>query len=334
VTTDWKAAERTPWTWIAIALYLVVAIAIAFLDFYIRRNPTYTLTTFVPSVLAGTYEAPFIYRPLAPWLVLVFTEASGLSPVAAFVALRLAGVFAALLTFHGYLRTWHSPGTSLAATLAMAALLPLTMTNSWPVPGTYLELALFSLGCMAIARRMERAFGVILVVALLNRETSAFLLVLWVATRAHERPLRQWVPRGAAFGTVWLAVFAGIRWFRGFKTYDVVMLTQNLPYLNFLDSTIEPRLRLFGWFWLVMLAAPVGLAMRGMMRPGTPLFARQAFFVGLVFVAASLVAASIVEPRVLVPAFPLFAPAALYAVTASAGTSGHGVRRTVTGMSA
>lgn len=324
MTNGTPAARPVRLDRIAVALYAAVAIAIAFVDFYIRRNPSYTIATYVPQVLAGTYEAPFIYRPLAPWIIQAFTSLSGLSPMAAFGVLRLAAIFAALVAFHGYLRTWYSAAATLGATMAMAALLPLTLTNSWPVPGTYLELALFSAGAWAVARDRDWLFGAILLLASLNRETSIFLLALWVLMRAPGRPAAKWLPRGIIFATVWLLAFASLRWLYGFKTYTVFVLGQNLAYLNAFDASIDPRLRVFAWFWLLMLGVPGWLACRGARLAGAPAFARRAFALGLAFTAISLIAASIVEPRVLLPAFPLFAPAALAWVTGGdAAASGH-----------
>ena len=300
---------------IAIALYATVAIAIAFLDFYVRRNPAYAVAAYIPQVLAGTYEAPFIYRPLAPWLMQAFANLSGLSPMAAFEILRYAGILGALAAFHALLRVWYSSGACIGATMTMAALLPFSMTNSWPVPGTYLELALFSLGALAVVRRADGWFALILAVSSLNRETSVFLLLLWVADRARTSTVGQWMPRGAMLGAVWLAGAAGVRLAWGLKPYKVFVFGQNLVYLNVFDGTIDPRLRLFAWFWLVMLAVPVYLAVRGLRAAGAPAFAGPSLLVGLAYVGLCLVAASIVEPRVLLPALPLIAPAAMAYVT-------------------
>ena len=302
---------------IAFVLYGPVALALAFGDFYVRRNPAYVVERYIPDVLAGVYEAPFIYRPLAPWLIHSFTSLTGLSPLVAFGITRFVGLLVALIAFHIYLRKWQPAGVCVAATLVMAALLPLTFTNSWPVPGTYLELALFSLGCLAVAARRDWWFAAILIVAAFNRETSAFLFLLWLIARARQWPRTTWFIRATALGAAWLTIFVGIRWLYGFKTYKVFVLAQNLGYLRFFDASIEPRLRVFGWFWLAMLIVPVILAIRGAMNPDTPSVARDAVVVGLLFVATCLTTASIVETRVLVPAFPLFAPAALAFVTAS-----------------
>ena len=304
---------------VALAFYGPVALALAFADFAVRGNPAFVVQRYIPAVLAGVYEAPFIYRPLAPWLIQTVTSLGGLTPLGGLAFMRFSGLFFSLVTFHLFLRTWHSAGLALGATLAMAALLPLTFTNSWPVPGTYLELTLFNLGCLAIAKRWDGLFSVILTLAALNRETSAFLWLLWAATRFRELPLRAWFLRAAALGTAWMAVFAGLRWAWGFRPYKFFVLWQNLDYLRVFDSTIEPRLRVFGWFWLAIVAVPAVLAVRGARLPGANPMARFAVILAFAFVALCLATASIVEPRVLVPIFPLFAPAAISFVATQAG---------------
>lgn len=303
---------------IAAALLIAVAVAIAFVDFYVRRNPSYALTTYIPQVLAGTYEAPFIYRPLAPWIIRTAIGVSGLSPLATFVLLRLVAILGALVLFYAYLRTWFSAEAGIGATMAMAALLPFTLTNSWPVPGTYLELAMFSAGALAIVRGRDWLFAGILLVASLNRETSAFLLALWVVARAGSRRWPRWVPLGAAMGVAWTTVFIGLRWLYGFKTYTVFVLGRNLAFMNVLDTAIDPRLRVFAWFWVAMLGVPAYLAVRGARDAGADIMMRAGCWVGFAFVAAAMAAGSIVEPRVLLPAFPLFAPAALHYCVGSA----------------
>ena len=271
-------------------------------------------------MLSGSDEPPFIYRPLAPWLIKTVTSFCGLSPIAGFVLMRLAGLLAAFVTFHVYVRNWYPSGVALAATLTMAALLPLTFTNSWPVPGTYLELTLFSLGCLAIARGRDGLFGVVFIVAAFNRETSAFLGLLWAAVRFRALKRGTWIVRAAALGAAWMVVFAGLRWTWGFRPYKFLVLWQNLDYLQMFDSTIEARLRIFGWFWLAILAVPTVLALRGARMSDAPPMARDATGVALVFIATCLVTASIVETRVLVPVFPLLAPAALHFATTQTGS--------------
>ena len=306
--------------WLAFALYGSAALGLAFVDYAARGNPAYVVERFIPAVLSGSYEAPFIYRPLAPWLIQTVTSLCGLSPIAGLVLVRLAGLLTAFVTFHVYVRAWYPSGVALAATLTMAALLPLTFTNSWPVPGTYLELTLFSLGCLAIARGRDGLFAVVFIVAAFNRETSAFLGLLWAVVRFRALEHRTWLLRGAALGAAWVAVFAGLRLAWGFRPYKFLVLWQNLDYLQVFDSTIEVRLRIFGWFWLAILAVPTVLAVRGARLPDAPPMARDATGVALVFIATCLVTASIVETRVLVPVFPLLAPAALHFATTQTGS--------------
>ena len=77
--------------------------------------------------------------------------------------------------------------------------MPLTYTNSWPHPDHIPELALFTLACLAVARGHDGWFAAALIVASLNRETSAFL---WSSStpwrgrsRARMRRARWRLPR-------------------------------------------------------------------------------------------------------------------------------------------
>jgi hypothetical protein len=304
------------WTrqdWQALALYACAAVSLGFVDFYIRRNPAYVAATYIPGVVAGTYEAPFIYRVLAPFVVHGLSLLSGAKPILVFEAVRLVTIFGSLIALHGYLRTWFSTHAALAATLAMAALLPLTFTNSWQHPDTFFELLFFAAGAAAIARRRDGWFAAILVVAAFNRETSAFLLLLWWADRAVRHPSRTDLARGVAFGAAWIAVYAGLRLWRGFQGYTAFVLVKNLTLMNPFAPGVDPRLTAFSWFWVVLVAIPVWLGWGASGTPGAPPFARRALGVACVYLVVALAFSVVAEPRTLVPLFPLLAPAALLA---------------------
>ena len=76
-------------------------------------------------------------------------------PEIVFLALRLIGWFASFAIFYVYLRTWFPMAAAMAGTALVAAGLPLTFTNSWAHPDHVAELALFTLGCLTIARGLN-----------------------------------------------------------------------------------------------------------------------------------------------------------------------------------
>ncbi len=324
MATRWTRSDH-----LAASLYVCVAVALGFTDFYIRRNPQYVVTDYIPRVVAGTYEAPFIYRPLIPFLIYWLTVATGLKPMLVFVLTRLAFIFAALLVFHMYLRVWYSSAASLGGTLAVASLLPLTFTNSWPHPDSFPELLLFTLGCLLIARKRDGALFPVLAVAALNRETALFLVLLWANYRLREERSAPALARAAALTLVWAAVYLGLRWARGYQPYQVVMLKENLVFLNSLAPNVDPRLRVFGYFWLALFGIPGWLAIRGVRRPATPLFLKRTLGVALLFLLTSFAVATIVESRVFLPMFPLLAPSAMRAFVDVAEPDEHRERHAV-----
>ena len=302
----------------ALVLYVSVAIAIGFADYRVRpgMQQDYGLVTYIPGVLDGSFGAPAIYRVLAPYTIDLFIRFTGIAPLVAFVISRLLFIYAALATTHVYLRQWYSPAASAGGTLGVAALLPLTFTDGWAHPDSFPELFLFTLGCAFVARKRDLAFLVVLVLAVLNRETAAFLALLWASFRLSEKvsPTTLW--RAAAFALVCVAIYAGMRWLRGMRHYDYVMLRENWANLKPAGPGYDPYRRVFGLFWLILLAAPVWLAGKGLMASDMPLFIRRAVPVAGLFLVTCWTLSRVIEARIFLPMFPLLLPAALAAFTA------------------
>ena len=128
------------------------------------------------------------------------TRVSGADPMHVWLVGRLCWFLLAWFATHAYLRTWFDVRTSILGTATVAALLPTTYTNSWAHPDHVPELALFTLGCLAAARRDDFWFAVVLLLATLNRETAVFLLPVYlvaapVTGRRSHAPGR-WRPSG------------------------------------------------------------------------------------------------------------------------------------------
>src|SRR4029453_16718967 len=211
-----RIAGQTRVDAIAVALYLAVTLAVGFADHRMRRFPDYVVTNYMPGVVAGTYGAPFIYRPLSPWIFTKLIEHMGSAPLTSFLVLRAATIFGSLVAVHVLLRTWFTAAASLGGTLGVAALIPLTFTNSWAHPDTFVELLIFSLGCRAVARRQDWWLGVVLAIGMLNRETTGFLALLWAVNRWGEGERREAWLTAAAYGGIVAGAYVGIRLLRGF----------------------------------------------------------------------------------------------------------------------
>jgi hypothetical protein len=299
---------------IAVVFYLTVALGMGFADHRMRRFPEHVITNFMPGVLAGSYGAPDIYRPLSPWIFTKFAELTGWTPLVSFLVLRGITIFGSLVATHLLLRTWFSAATSLGATLGVAALMPLTFTNSWAHPDTFVELLIFSLGCRAVALRQNVWFGVVLAIGMLNRETTGFLTLLWAADRWTDRRRPGTWLTAVSYGSIVVGAYAGLRWLRGFQHYRYWMLPENLRAVQLLPAGFDPYLRIAGIFWLALLAVPAGLSIWTIRDPEAPAFMRASVMTAGALLIVSLMLAAIIEVRVLTPLFALLAPPMVWAV--------------------
>ena len=293
-------------------VYAALAVVLAFLDHRVRRFPQHVVTEYIPSVLSGTSGAPAKYRVLMPVTLDRFTEWSGADPYTLFLIVEVLSILLALVALHVLLRSWFSPRTALAGVAAAAALLPITFTNSWAHPDTFPDLALFALGCHFVVQQRALPLAGVLLVGMLNRETTGFLLLFW--TLAHWRTVR--TTGGAATLLLLFAVCAGVyltlRWARGWETYRLVMIAENLQMLKVLPPGFDPYTRVAGYFWLVLLGPSTFFAWRGLRRPGAPPIFRASLVTAATFFVVAWLFAAIIEVRVLVPLVPLVLPAALY----------------------
>ena len=296
---------------VALVVYAGLAIALGFADFKMRRFPGWVVTDYLPGVLNGSYGAPATYRILAPYLTHYFTVWTGLEPLLAFLITRLFVIYAALVATHFYLRHWYSTAASLAGGLAVAAFMPLTFTNNWAHPDSFPELCLFTLGCLAIARRNDRALYVLILIATLNRETTAFLVMLWATVRWGTMRPFEFLARLGSYTFVWAVVYVGLRWWRGLQHYQYWMLDQNIDILQILPAGFDPYTRIVGYLGVVFLLIPAGLAIKGARMPDAPPFFSRALPVCGLFVVTSLLFSALAESRIFLPVVPLLLPGAL-----------------------
>lgn len=295
--------------WAVALVYVALATAVGFSDYHTRPYPDLGFTQYVPEVLAGMAEPPARYRVLAPYLFDAFSRAIPFSPVTEWLLFRWLCLLAAFAAGHLYLRTWFDRGRAVVGNALMAALLPLTFTNSWPNPDQFTELALFTLACAAAARGVWPAFLVLVGINAFNRETSAFLVLLWwIAGAPFDR--RRMVQAMAA-GVLWLGITLALRWQLGFVAYDPWQLWRNIGWLVPLPEGFPGYKRIFGWFFLVLLVPLFSVAAVSWGRQ--PSFVRvAAFLVAPLYVVVGCLFSSTIEARIFTALLPLLVPAVLY----------------------
>lgn len=288
-------------------LYLLLALASGFVDFRVRAYPELAVKQYIPEVVAGTADAPGLYRVLAPFSFTWIVDTTGAAPMTVWHVTRLLWFLAAWLAIHAYLRTWFAIGEAVLGTFVVGALIPLTYTNSWAHPDHIPELALFTLGCLAVARARDATFLAVLIVATLNRETAVFLVLLHAAAAPFSATR---LLRSAGFFGVWALIYVGLRLARGFKGYEYWQLWRNFEFLQLLPPTYDPYYRAYAWFGIVLAVVLVGVALAG--RTRQPLFARRALLVVPIIFLVSLTISSIIETRILTPVLPLVLPALMF----------------------
>ena len=297
----------------ALLIYLCVTVSLAFVDHRVRREAyrDHVVTAYIPSVIAGTSGAPAKYRVLTPFALDRLTRRTGADPYLLFLAWELVFIFGSLAITHAYLRWWYTPAVSAGGTLALAAMLPLTFTNSWAHPDTFPDLFLFTAGCLAVAARKDAWLAVILAIGMLNRETMGFVGLLWLIV--HQKEWRVPSVRRRALGLVAIcaAAYAAPRWARGFEHYQMWMFDRNLDYLKVLPPGFDPFTRVAGFFGIVLLGVPAWLAFKAARDPRNPSFFGSALIVAAAFILVACLFAAIIETRVFTAVLPLLLPGAV-----------------------
>lgn len=130
-------------------------------------------------ILAGTAPAPYRHRILVP---LVAARLGNPLTHTLCIAVTLLGLYA-------YLRAVASrDGRALVGALFVAATMPLAFRDHGYQPWSLLEPGLLALGLLVLHRRQAALYGLLAVVACLNRETGA-LLVLFALLAGERRCL-------------------------------------------------------------------------------------------------------------------------------------------------
>jgi hypothetical protein len=293
-------------------LYLAIATAVGFVDFRVRPEITadHVLTNYMPAMLDGTAPPPARYRLLAPHVYNAYARWTGLNASDAWFAFRWSCLLAALLAGHMLARTWFDTGPAVAGNALACVLLWLTFTGGYGHPDHLMELFLFTLGCAGVARGWNAGFVAVLALNALNRETSAFLLPLFLLARGFDRRHATWT---TAAVLVWLAVTLAIRWQLGWVPYDPLNAEKNIAWMSSFPSARDPYYRTFAWFFLVMVVPALVVIALSWVRQ--PRYVRVA--AGIVtpaILVTGFLFSSVIESRIFTPVLPLLVPGLLFAL--------------------
>jgi len=257
-------------------------------------------------ILTQTARTPDRYRWLAA--ALIEAPARALATVMPYeraydrasFAFYLAAIAGMLWSLFAYLRVWFGDEPALVAALAAACTIRITMRQHDYAPYSYLEPIFVCLALLAILHRRTGWLAILIAVATFNRETSIFLVLLYLVTSDLSR--RAWM-HTAFYGGVWAACYGLVRIVGGdadrYWTLERVWRTNlSQPQLAVVNATL-----LLGVFWL--------LAALGWRH--APPFVRRTALVVPAYVLTIALWGIWWEVRLLMPLYPvLFALALSY----------------------
>lgn len=298
-------------------LYVVLALALGFIDFRIRPHIARGYEAYPQAVVQNTEEPPGKYRVLAPYVFEGFVHTTALPRDVAWVIFRFSCLLGGLYASHWLFSAWFGTTGAVLGSTLNALLLLLTFTNSWPHPDHLVEWAVMTAGVAALAHGRLAVWAALLMVAALNRETSFVLWLLAAAALPWTRRHLVWL---AGTGLAWAAIYGGLRLWRGVALYDPWQAGRNLEFLGLLPEGYDPYYRFYAWFGVALVAPAVWATWRAW--PVLPRLVRAgAVIVVPVFLTIGFLFSSIIETRIFTPLLPLVTAVVMFQVTAADTTS-------------
>ena len=205
---DSPARSRSIRTNFVFAL-VVLVLSYQFAQVRFAANQFYGFAT--PEMLAaGTAWLPFQFRPLVPWLAGWLGSLplrSGPSVLGWYKIIELVSTVALCYATRHYLSLF-IPDDRLTAlwTGALFYVLPFNLTFTFWYPWDVPSLLFFTLGLILLYRRDWKWYYPLFALATLNRETTALLTLVYLATTVGRAPRRQWLGHAALQAALWLAL--------------------------------------------------------------------------------------------------------------------------------
>jgi hypothetical protein len=243
------------------------AVALLFTAIYFRLTALWSSADFAKYVGSPSdwpvEETMFRFRVLMPLVGRFLSSTLGLNAEWVFRGLAWVSVLLVLIFYRRYLANFMAPKFSTVFSLALIypMIWNLSLLNALYFPFDIPSILFFVMGCHFICRRNWRAYYPVLVLAILNRETSVFLIAVFALAICGSMRLRDFLWHLAAQTIIWVGlkvlIFATISGTAAVLTKS--HLGTNLSVLrdmvamrgNFLKDWAKLLLA-FGGTWLVL----------------------------------------------------------------------------------
>ncbi len=247
-------------------------------------------------ILNGTAVSPYRYRVLSIFLMSVIGKQpqSDAAIAIAYAITHLVVMPCVIFAYYAALRRWLSPLAAIFGIVIYVLYLPV-MYRIYSI-GVYSSV---ELGLLALAlwwRRPGLIYGLLIILATLNRETGVLLVLAFAAIhfpRWRERRIQVWT---IVYGGLWAAVYVGLRLWRGPAPELeslAVLLDKNL------HSWMLPEAISNHFYFL-----PLYLSVFLMWRKLSPELRRLIIFVVVPYLALTAIFGGWNEVRLLMPVMP------------------------------
>ena len=262
----------------------------------------------------------FRFRVLTPLLGRLLAYLLPVELVWIFRGLTTVFVFGSLVAYRKYLSNFMRP--DFATLFSIALIYPmvwnLCLLNRLLLPFDVPSVMLFILGCHFIYRRNWRAYYPVLALATLNRETSCFLIVVFLLSMWGEMRKRTLATHLLAQASLWMAtkclvyatlgpdqrVLSTVRFGINVQCLRDILVLQN----NGLKDLIKLALCCGGVYWLIPW-----------LLPGQPRFVRRSLFAVIPFLCVVMAMHIIDEVRGYLEVIPLVLTPLVYRMASNLG---------------
>lgn len=299
----------------------LVSISLLISYFYFSQisYPAYSLRVELhQKIINGIAESPYKYRILVPFILEGFIKV-----FSSFLSLKVSFIFSYSLfesvlffiffkVLFDYLRLWFNKEQALLGILFVAFTMPITFKDHYFQPWSYIEPIFYILALKYLYEKKYLYFLVILILASLNRETSVFLVLLYLFTNpeiiypikfSHIMKAKSALKNFVLILALWLIIFYGIRYIRGGSQY-----VQNLIQIWFQNASLSNL-----WKMILQIVLFLGIfwyfAVKGYRFSNE--FIKRATMILPFYILFILIFGIWREVRLLMPLYPILIPMGL-----------------------